>query len=169
MDTVHSLEGFAILRELFNGSKLGKKLEEESGPFTLLAPTDEGFTRYLSQQQIDELIRDKKKSDRFLQMHILPQMLCCSGVNPSPLFLSYQTFRTLGGSAVSGHHDLRGKVKLGSSTVTTCDLMATNGAVHVLNRVLQPNQPLFSSDRFGVGVSPNPFASHPIMGLFFRK
>ncbi len=67
------------------------------------------------------------------------------GVNTSPLFISLQQIRTLDGSLISAHKGMSGRVRFGTARVTECDVMANNGVIHVINKVLEP-QPLIGTN-----------------------
>jgi uncharacterized surface protein with fasciclin (FAS1) repeats len=59
-------------------------------------------------------------------------------VNNSPFFVSLQQIRTIDGSLISAHKTMNGRVRFGTARVTKCDIMATNGVIHVINKVLRP-------------------------------
>ena len=159
VQTLDSMEKFSILRKIIKNSQIEEELEK--GVYTLLAVTDQTFESQFSQNQINSLTTNRSESEKFIRSYLLPEVMCCSGipfsefyfqiltnnllttgVNSSPLLLGTQKIRTLEGSLVSAHKSFSGRVRFGSARVTQCDIMADNGVIHVINRVLE-NDPIF--------------------------
>jgi len=136
IETIDSMEKFTIIRKILKTSGLEKQLQKV-GSFTLLAPNDETFYQQLSERDLMQLINDPNESKKFIRLHILPEIICCSGVNNSPLFMSAQQIRTIGGSIISAHRNRNGRVRFGSARVTNCDIMANNGLIHVINKIVE--------------------------------
>jgi len=143
IQVLDSLEKFSILRKIIKSSGLDEELQK--GVYTLLALTDQSLTNQFSQNQIDFLISNKPESEKFIRNHLFPEVMCCSGVDSSPLFFSSQQIRNSEGSLISAHKSISGRVRFGRSRVTECDVMAKNGVIHVINRVLE-SEPSFLPD-----------------------
>jgi uncharacterized surface protein with fasciclin (FAS1) repeats len=102
-----------------------------TGPFTVLAPTDDAFAK-IPAAALQELLGDKAKLTAVLTYHVVSGRAMAADVT------GMTEATSLEGSpitiAVEG-----GKVKLnGSSTVTATDIAASNGVIHVIDTVLMP-------------------------------
>lgn len=99
------------------------------GPYTVFAPSDEAF-KSLKPEQLQALSQDKAKLKALLSYHVLPgRMTAAEAANGKA--------KTVEGSEVA-------LAKAGSfltvedAVVTQADLPASNGVVHVIDRVLMP-------------------------------
>lgn len=159
---LESMEGFNLFRALIRNSTFEKKLAEESGPFTVLAVDDASLNQQFTEKELTELTSDPSKVERLLQKHILPEMICCSSIRQAPLLLNFQRFRVMDGSTLNAHRDLHGNVKFwspvinGMATVKKCDVMADNGAVHVINRAI------YGGSNREVNGEPEPHMNHQL-------
>jgi uncharacterized surface protein with fasciclin (FAS1) repeats len=102
-----------------------------SGPYTVLAPSDEAFAK-LPKKELDALLADKAKLTRLLKYHVL------SGNVTSTQVATMTEATTLEGGKLA-IAVVNGKVTLnGKSTVTSPDISASNGTIHVIDAVLMP-------------------------------
>jgi uncharacterized surface protein with fasciclin (FAS1) repeats len=99
------------------------------GPYTVFAPTDDAF-KTLPPATLAKLGADKALLKSVLSYHVLHSKLVAAEVKNGPV-------KTLQGAnvAVSKSGDF---VTVEDAVVTQPDLMATNGVVHVIDRVLMP-------------------------------
>lgn len=72
-----SMENFTIVRKILEKSGLEPELEK--GTFTLLAPNDETIVNELSENQLNLLMNDQKEAQIFSSLHLIPEVMCCSG------------------------------------------------------------------------------------------
>lgn len=99
------------------------------GPYTVFAPSDEAF-KSLKPEQLQALSQDKTKLKALLSYHVLPGRLTVAEAANGKA-------KTVEGSEVA-------LAKAGSfltvedAVVTQADLPASNGVVHVIDRVLVP-------------------------------
>ena len=107
------------------------------GPFTVFAPTDAAFVAFLKTTPYATL-NDVPKD---VLTQILLNHVVSGKVKSTDLTTGY--VKTLAKSATSGTNtmsmyvDLRSGVKLnGVATVTTADIMASNGVIHVVDKVI---------------------------------
>ncbi|PSN55982.1 hypothetical protein C0J52_02154 [Blattella germanica] len=117
----------------------GTDLEDQlsgNGPFTFLAPNDAAFYK-LEEEDLKILTEDKKLAARILRQHILPEALCCAGVGATswPFTNRVETLER----SVEVRRDHEGRVHIGSTTVLDCDIPATNGIIHSVNRIMVPH------------------------------
>jgi uncharacterized surface protein with fasciclin (FAS1) repeats len=71
--------------------------------------------------------------EMFLNVAIT-EALCCAGVGVTSWPFTNRV-ETLNGKSVSVRRDHEGRVHIGSTTVQDCDIPATNGIIHSVNRV----------------------------------
>ncbi|MDX9810863.1 MAG: fasciclin domain-containing protein, partial [Bacteroidales bacterium] len=106
-----------------------------TGPFTVFAPTNDAFTALLAAiGQNDPANIPASVVERILKYHVISG----SAVESKDL-TDGQTVGTLLGANDKLTVDINGtSVKINSADVTTADLKATNGVVHVVDEVLVP-------------------------------
>jgi len=100
------------------------------GPFTVFAPTDEAFAR-IPQDELQALIADKETLTAVLTYHVIPGRVMSSDV------VALSSAITVNGQSVEVKV-LEGKVMIDEATVITPDIEATNGVIHVIDRVILP-------------------------------
>ena len=100
------------------------------GPFTVFAPTDAAFKK-VPKSTLDALAKDKKKLKAVLLYHVVAGKVTAADV------VKLRSAKTLNGKKVrirvSGSN-----VFVNTAKVVKADVMATNGIIHVVNRVLIP-------------------------------
>jgi transforming growth factor-beta-induced protein len=102
------------------------------GPFTVFAPTDEAFAA-LGKRTIDDLLKpeNKDKLTAILAFHVVPGRVSAAqafGVRSAP---------TLGGQRLEVRTSA-GQLQVDHVEVIANDIPATNGIIHVVNKVLTP-------------------------------
>jgi uncharacterized surface protein with fasciclin (FAS1) repeats len=100
------------------------------GPFTVFAPTDEAFAK-LPAGTVEALLKDQEKLAAILTYHVV------SGKVTADKVVGLTSATTVNGKAV-GIKVSGGKVMVGNANVTTTDIMASNGVIHVIDSVLLP-------------------------------
>ncbi len=100
------------------------------GPFTVFAPTDAAFAK-VPKATLAALAKDKAKLRAVLLFHVV------KGNVTAAQAMKLRSAKTLNGKSltirVSG-----GKVSVGGATVVKANVMASNGVIHVVNKVLIP-------------------------------
>ncbi len=101
------------------------------GPFTVFAPTDEAFAKVPVDVR-DALLQPSGKDalTKVLTYHVLPGAVMAKDLTSGPVTTAEGQQLTV---AVDGS-----TVKVGDATVTTPDVAATNGVIHVVDAVLIP-------------------------------
>ncbi|XP_049789948.1 transforming growth factor-beta-induced protein ig-h3-like [Schistocerca nitens] len=141
-DAVQLLEAsgnFSTFLRLLQETGLISELKENS-PFTLLAPSDEVFAR-IPEPQMDTLTSDKELLTHVLRKHILPEVLCCSGVSVATWPFSSRA-ESLGGP-LPLRRDYEGRIHMGGAAITSCDHVSNDGVVHFVNKVMMPSNPKY--------------------------
>jgi len=104
------------------------------GPFTVFAPTDEAFSR-LPAGTLEDLLkpenRDKLRS--ILTYHVV------SGRVTSSEVVKLRSAKTLNNQSVR-IRARAGKVQVDDANVIKADIEASNGVIHVIDKVILPKQ-----------------------------
>jgi uncharacterized surface protein with fasciclin (FAS1) repeats len=103
-----------------------------AGPFTVFAPTDAAFAK-LPEGTLESLLADKEALKEILLYHVV------SGNVSSSQVVKLDHATTLAGKNVNIAIK-NGKVMINSSEVTTADVAASNGVIHVIDEVLIPTK-----------------------------
>ncbi len=102
-----------------------------AGPYTVLAPTDEAFAKIPS-KDLEALLADKAALTKVLTYHVI------AGNVPSSQVSTMTEAASLEGSKLQ-IKVVDGKVVInGNSSVTSADIVASNGVIHVIDTVLMP-------------------------------
>ena len=129
VQTAVSAGQFKTLASLLTRAGLVGALQQ-AGPYTVFAPTDAAFEK-VPKKTLNALLRSKAKLKAVLLYHVV------SGKVPAADVVKLSSAETLNGKSVrirsSGSN-----VFVNSAKVTRSDVMATNGVIHVINRVLIP-------------------------------
>jgi uncharacterized surface protein with fasciclin (FAS1) repeats len=120
---------FKTLAMLLTRAGLAGTLQKP-GPYTVFAPTDAAFKR-VPKATLNALLKDRAKLRGVLLYHVVAGKVAAADV------VKLRSAKTLGGKSVrirvSGAN-----VFVNSSKVTKADVAASNGVIHVINRVLIP-------------------------------
>jgi uncharacterized surface protein with fasciclin (FAS1) repeats len=120
---------FKTLASLVTTAGLAGALQGK-GPFTVFAPTDAAFAK-VPKATLAALAKNKAKLRAVLLYHVV------KGKVTAAQAMKLHSAKTLDGKSlpirVSG-----GKVLVGGATVTKADVIASNGVIHVINKVLIP-------------------------------
>jgi uncharacterized surface protein with fasciclin (FAS1) repeats len=100
-----------------------------AGPFTVFAPTDDAFAQ-LPAGTVDSLLQDIPKLKQILTYHVVSGNVSSSDV------AKLHSARTVEGSEV--RIDVSNGVRINDASVTTADVAADNGVIHVIDKVLIP-------------------------------
>ncbi len=100
-----------------------------AGPFTVFAPTDEAFAK-LPEGTVEALLKDIPKLTKILTYHVVSGKVMAADV------VNLTSAKTVEGSEVK--IDASNGVKINDSTVTTADVAADNGVIHIIDSVLLP-------------------------------
>lgn len=104
------------------------------GPFTVFAPTDDAFNALEASSPgiLEDLIANPAELAEILKIHVAPVEAFASSLTDGQAIQTLVPFRKL-------LVDIDGAtVMISNGTVTTADIDATNGVVHVVDQVLAP-------------------------------
>ncbi len=104
----------------------------ESGPFTVLAPTDEAFAK-LPKGTVENLLKpeNKAKLQEILKYHVVAGKVLARDA------VAGGEAGTVQGGVVA-FRIVNGRLQINDATATATDLDAGNGVIHVIDRVLLP-------------------------------
>ncbi|NWG27287.1 MAG: fasciclin domain-containing protein [Ignavibacteriaceae bacterium] len=129
VQTAISAGNFTTLATALTEAGLVDALKGE-GPFTVFAPTDDAFKK-LPKGALDNLLKDKDALKNVLLYHVV------SGNVSSKDVVKLDKATTLNGSDIK-IKTVDGKVMINDSQVTSADVQASNGIIHVIDTVLLP-------------------------------
>jgi uncharacterized surface protein with fasciclin (FAS1) repeats len=128
VDTAVSAGSFGTLVAAVKAAGLVDTLKG-AGPFTVFAPTDDAFAK-LPAGTVDSLLKDVPKLKEILTYHVVSGKVMAADVS------KLKTATTVQGTDVK--IDASSGVKINDSTVTTADVAADNGVIHIIDTVLLP-------------------------------
>lgn len=128
VDTAVSAGSFSTLVAAVKAAGLVDTLKG-AGPFTVFAPTDDAFAK-LPAGTVDSLLKDVPKLKEILTYHVVSGKVMAADVS------KLKTATTVQGTDVK--IDASSGVKINDSTVTTADVAADNGVIHIIDTVLLP-------------------------------
>jgi uncharacterized surface protein with fasciclin (FAS1) repeats len=134
VETIAATPNLQTLSAAIKAAGIGDTLKGK-GPLTVFAPTDEAFKR-LTADSMANLMKPENKEQlaKLLTFHILPGKVTDKDMNGR----MYKT-KTLNGKEVEIDADDPGAgIRVNKAKVTTADIAADNGVIHLINRVLVP-------------------------------
>lgn len=124
-----SAGGFETLLAAATAADLVSVLQGE-GPFTVFAPTDEAFAR-IPAADLQALLANKEALQQVLLYHVVPGRVAAADV------VNLSEAETASGQSFS-IEVANGSVKVDGANVVATDIQATNGIIHVIDRVILP-------------------------------
>jgi uncharacterized surface protein with fasciclin (FAS1) repeats len=129
VQTAQAAGNFKTLTKLVVKAGLADTLSG-TGPYTVFAPTDAAFKK-VPKSTLKSLARHPAKLRAVLLYHVV------AGRVPSSQVVMLKSAKTLNGKSVR-IHTAGGKVFVNNAKVIKADINASNGVIHVVNRVLIP-------------------------------
>ena len=131
VDTAAEAGSFNTLVAAVEAAGLVETLKGD-GPFTVFAPTDEAFAA-LPEGTVASLLEPENRDQlvAVLTYHVIPGRVMSSDIAGQEMMVA-----TVQGSEVD--IDATDGVTVDDATVTTADIEATNGVIHVIDRVILP-------------------------------
>jgi len=127
---------FRTLAKALEAAGLVQTLQGK-GPFTVFAPSDEAFEK-LPSGTLENLLKpeNKEKLKAILLMHVVPGDLLIADVK------KMKDATTAGGAKLNVTHHLLTGVHIGTAKeiahVQNSDIHASNGVIHVIDKVILP-------------------------------
>ena len=131
VDTAVSAGNFKTLVAAVQAAGLAETLKGV-GPFTVFAPTDEAFAK-LPAGTVEDLLKpeNKEKLVAILTYHVVPGKVMAADVSGK---------QTMAKSVQGSEITVNGTdgVMVDNAKVTTADIAADNGVIHVIDNVIMP-------------------------------
>jgi uncharacterized surface protein with fasciclin (FAS1) repeats len=127
--TASSAGQFKTLTMLLKRAGLVRPLKQ-AGPYTVFAPTDAAFAK-VPTATLNALLQDKTKLKAVLLYHVVAGKVTAAKVT------KLRQAKTLNGESVR-IRTAGSSVLVNGAKVTAPDVLASNGVIHVVNRVLIP-------------------------------
>lgn len=130
VDIAASNSSFTTLVQAVQAAGLAETLSGE-GPFTVFAPTNEAFAA-LPEGTLEELLKPENRDTlrQILTYHVVAGAVESSDIQPGAV-------ATVQGSSVM-LDVANGAVTVNDATVQAADIRASNGVIHVIDRVILP-------------------------------
>ena len=130
VDTAVEAGTFNTLAAALTAAGLVETLKGE-GPFTVFAPTDEAFAK-LPAGTVDDLLKpeNKDKLTAILTYHVVPGAVMSTDLTEG------MKAKTVNGAELT--ITLEGGAKVNGAVISTADIKATNGVIHVIDAVILP-------------------------------
>lgn len=129
VDTAVEAGSFNTLAKALTEAGLVETLKGQ-GPFTVFAPTDEAFAK-LPAGTLESLLQDKAKLTAVLTYHVISGKIMAAEV------MRLDQAKTVQGQNV--RISTMGGVKVNEANVIKTDILASNGVIHVIDKVILPN------------------------------
>jgi uncharacterized surface protein with fasciclin (FAS1) repeats len=131
VSTAQSNPQFTKLTRALKAAGLTATLQGK-GPFTLFAPTDAAFSE-LPQDAVAELFKPENKEVlvKILTYHVIPGQVLSRDLKPGEV-------QSLEGSPILIKIDGKNSVMVDDAKVTQTDIKASNGVIHVIDKVILP-------------------------------
>jgi uncharacterized surface protein with fasciclin (FAS1) repeats len=129
VDVASAAGGFTTLLAAAEAAGLVETLMGD-GPFTVFAPTDEAFAA-LPEGTLDSLLADPEALKQILLYHVVSGSVLAADV------VGLDTATSVEGSEIDITVD-GDKVMVNDANVVATDIMASNGVIHVIDKVILP-------------------------------
>lgn len=127
---------FTTLVAALQATGLDATLADLSTDFTVFAPTDDAFAE-LGQETIDNLLADPTTLSNILLYHVVIGSKIMSDAAVTVANSESNTVAMANGDSTTLMMDGT-SLKIDAATVTTADVMADNGVIHVIDKVILP-------------------------------
>ena len=131
VDTAVAAGSFKTLAAALQAAGLIETLKGK-GPFTVFAPTDAAFAK-LPAGTVESLLlpENREKLRRILTYHVV------SGAVKAESVVTMTSAKAVSGDTIT-IKTMAGKVMVDSANVTSTDIVASNGVIHVIDSVIIP-------------------------------
>ncbi|KJZ21255.1 fasciclin domain-containing protein [Loktanella sp. S4079] len=128
VDTAIDAGSFSTLIAATQAAGLVETLKGD-GPFTVFAPTDEAFAA-LPEGTVEALLADADTLTQILTYHVVAGKVMSSDLSDG------MTATTVNGADIT--IGTMGSVMVNDANVVTADIEASNGVIHVIDKVIMP-------------------------------
>lgn len=143
-DVISSDARFSTLLKLVNATNSRATLESRNTSMTLFAPTDAAFERLRGSNIIESFSEFPDELSTLLKGHLIRNTLYTCGLHCMysywSLFSNRFSVFSMSGGVLRLHYRWNGHVLVNGARLSEPDIPATNGVVHVIDRVLDSGQ-----------------------------
>jgi transforming growth factor-beta-induced protein len=131
MEIVDVTAAVSTLKAAIDAAALRATLDG-NGPFTVFAPTNDAFTAFATANPgvLEYLLKTPSELAKVLTYHVVAGSVASTDLTNGDV-------ATVNGENVTV--DLTGGVKINDANVTTADILAVNGIIHIIDKVLVPS------------------------------
>lgn len=133
VDTAMAAKNLTTLVKALQAAGLVETLKG-AGPFTVFAPDDKAFSK-LPAGTLDSLIADPAKLKSILTYHVIPASVDAAAAMS---MTSPTSPPTVQGATLQVTKGRKGKLMINDAAVIKADIHATNGIIHIIDKVLMP-------------------------------
>jgi len=133
VDTAMAAKNLTTLVKALQAAGLVETLKG-AGPFTVFAPDDKAFSK-LPAGTLDSLLADPAKLKSILTYHVIPASVDAAAAMS---MTSPTSPPTVQGATLQVTRGRKGKLMINDATVVKADIHATNGIIHIIDKVLMP-------------------------------
>ncbi|XP_041766492.1 transforming growth factor-beta-induced protein ig-h3 isoform X2 [Anopheles merus] len=151
MEALSANPDYSMFQRMVSLTNLTELLTSPDSGLTLLVPKNDVFLEVDSWYQ--ETLQNQDELERIIRAHVLPNVICCTGIVPSE-WPFVRTTETISGHQLKLNRNRRPQVQ--NAGITKCDVVARNGIIHEINDVINVQSKRTSSTGAGSG---NPFES----------
>ncbi|HWA15509.1 MAG TPA: fasciclin domain-containing protein [Gemmatimonadales bacterium] len=130
LETLVEMGDYSALIAALNKAGLTEELKG-AGPYTIYAPSNSAFER-IPADTLAALTADPARFKRVIAHHVLPTKTTGIDMMNMPI---YTRVPTQAGDSMTVYHD-KGGIKVDLSLVKTVDVVATNGVIHTVHKVI---------------------------------
>ncbi|MAI90288.1 fasciclin domain-containing protein [Ponticaulis sp.] len=124
---------FSTFASLIAGTDLAEELMEVNA-VTVFAPTNAAFEA-LDEATFASIANDPAELEAVLRAHVVEGVYLADDIPADGIEL-----RTAGDSAINIERDNDGGISAGSVAVSSADIMASNGVIHIIDNVIIPEE-----------------------------
>lgn len=128
---IRGLENGKTFTELLAAAELDQDLASPDVNVTVLVPSDDAFAK-LPKGTLDKWKKNKDQLQKVLKYHFVP------GQNNAAKMGNYRTAPTAAGPELTVKASQDSDMTIDGGRLTEIDIAASNGLVHVIDKVLQP-------------------------------
>lgn len=136
VETATAAGNFTTLIAALEATQLDALLANPDRKFTVFAPTDTAFAE-LGQDTINALLADTETLANILQYHVIADNEVQSNAAIAAANSNNPEI-AMANEKASGLSVVDGTLYINTSTVTGADIMASNGVIHVIDKVIMP-------------------------------
>jgi len=152
VDTAVDSKAFPTLVSLVQRAGLVDTLKSK-GPFTVFAPSEEAF-KALPKATLDAVLADKELLKSVLLYHVVPGKVMAKDAVAA-------NGKSVGTALKGAKVEVKvkdGKVMIDGATVIKTDIAASNGVIHVIDKVIVPSDAEIKASKAKVEPAPKPEA-----------